>query len=120
MSDAVFVEGIHLEAEVGVLDAEHGRTQPVLIDVELAIDLSASGISDDLADTANYASVADLVVEIVASKHHELLEHLADRIARGSLELDHRVQAATVTVRKLEPPVAMPVSATGVRRYLER
>ena len=120
MIDCVFVEGIHLDAEVGVLESEHGRTQPLLIDVELSVDLGASGLSDDLVDTVNYAAAAELVVDSVESKHHELLEHLADRIARGCLELDERVAAATVSVRKLEPPVSMPVSATGVRRYLER
>jgi dihydroneopterin aldolase len=120
VSDVVFVEGIHLDAEVGVLESEHGRTQPLLIDVELDVDIEASGVSDDLNDTVNYAAAADLVVAITQSKHHELLEHLADRIARGCLDLDGRVSGVSVTVRKLEPPVTMPVSATGVRRRLVR
>lgn len=120
MTDSVFVEGIHLEAELGVLESEHGRTQPLLIDVELDVDLEAAGASDDLADTVNYAAVADVVVALVEEKHHELLEHLADRIARSVLRLDARIEKATITLRKLEPPVPMPVGATGVRRSIER
>ena len=50
----VFVRGLRLEASIGVHPHEHGRTQPILIDVELDAELALDG---RLESTINYAAV---------------------------------------------------------------
>ena len=34
---SVFVEGLTLDAEIGLYDHERGRTQPLSVDIELAL-----------------------------------------------------------------------------------
>lgn len=102
--DRIGITGIRAMGIHGVLEEEQTRPQPFEVDVELEADLAEAGESDALADTVDYAAVAEAVVRVVESEQHHLLERLATRIAevcRG----DDRVSAVTVTVRKVHPPV---------------
>ncbi len=112
--DLVEIRGLRLSGIVGVLPEEQVRAQPLEIDVDLVVDQAASGASDDLDDTANYAAVIDRVQQTVEGGHPALLEYLAARIAEACLE-DRRVEQVTVAVRKLRPPVPQVVDTTGVR-----
>ena len=44
-----------------------------------------------------------------------LLEALAERLAADVLAADGRIDAVTVSVRKLRPPVAQQLATSGVR-----
>ena len=98
----------------GVLPEEQGRPQPFEVDVELDVDLTAAGDSDHLDDTVDYSAVSEAVGRVVKSERYHLLERLATRIAEVCAA-DPRVKAATVTVRKLHPPVRAMVDHVAVR-----
>ena len=72
------------------------------------------GASDDLADTVDYGAIADTVRAIVADESFLLIERLAERIA-AACRIDPRVTAATVEVRKMEPPIAGAIGHVAVR-----
>ncbi|MDR0614625.1 MAG: dihydroneopterin aldolase [Lactobacillales bacterium] len=61
----------------GVLPEEQKLGQPIAIDLELRLDLSISGKSDDLTQTINYAEVFQMITELVKSKSFQLMEALA-------------------------------------------
>ena len=98
----------------GVLPEEQQRAQPFEIDVNAEVDLRAAGASDSLDDTIDYGALATAVGQVVTVEHHRLLERLAERIAEVVLA-DARVQSATVTVRKLRPPVPVDLANAAVR-----
>jgi dihydroneopterin aldolase len=107
----LLVRGTH-----GVLPEEKLRTQPFQIDLDLEVDLSAAGASDRLSDTVDYALVAESAAGVVSGpRSYELLEALADAVATAVLAVDRRVAAATVTLHKLEPPMAVDIASVGVR-----
>lgn len=110
------LRGLRILGRHGVLAEEHERAQPFEVDLDLELDLRPAGASDDLADTVDYGAVIEAVVAEVAGEHSDLLEHLAERIARRALDTSDRpeVQAVTVTVRKLRPPVPADLASAGV------
>ena len=112
--DRILVASIREEGIHGVLPEERVRPQPFEVDVELCVDLRAAGASDDLADTVDYGSLTDAIRAIVAGESHQLLERLAARIAEVCRS-DPRVTAATVEVRKMEPPIEGAVGHVAVR-----
>lgn len=120
MNDAVHVHDLRLLCHVGVPEEERRVAQPISFDVELAVDLRAAGDSDDVADTVDYAEVAEAVARAVTARPVALLERLGRLAADAALGVDPRVQAATVTVRKLRPPVPLDVAATAVRIHRVR
>ena len=92
----VFVKGLRVEAGIGVYDHEHGRLQPLVIDVSL--DLGPAEVHG-LSDTINYETVAQAARAIVAEGHVGLVETFADRLAAACLQ-DERVLRATVRIDK--------------------
>jgi len=111
----VFVRGLRLQAEVGVYDHEHGRLQPLLVEVELQI---AGAGFDHIADTVNYETVRDRAKALAAAGHWKLIETFAERLAYALID-DPRVQAVRVRVEK--PEALHPdAAAAGVEISLER
>ena len=110
----VFVRGLTVEAGIGVYDHEHGRLQPLVIDVTL--DLGPTEVHG-LSDTINYETVAQAARAIAAEGHVGLVETFAERLARACLE-DGRVRRATVRIEK--PGALNAVAAPGCEIVLAR
>jgi len=122
--DRLTLRGMRFEARHGVLPHEKVETQPFEVDVVLHADLSTSGRTDALADTVDYAALFDLVSAIVTGPSFDLIEALADAVARAALAAtDPRlVGAVEVRVRKPRAPidgVLDTVEAALVRRRPE-
>ncbi len=118
-TDRVEVRGLELLVICGVLPEEQARRQPFLVDLDLYLDLGVAATTDDLADTADYGSLIDVLVETLDSERFLLLERLAGRVAE-LVFASTPATAATVAVRKLRPPVAAHVDTTGVRLHRSR
>ncbi|HLU41944.1 MAG TPA: dihydroneopterin aldolase [Microthrixaceae bacterium] len=114
-ADRIELRGLRTTAIVGVLPEERTRAQPVEVDLDLVVDLTEAGGSDDLAATVDYGAVCDVVAETLANGRPALLERLAELVAAAVLDVDDRVTAVTVALRKLRPPVAHQLDSAGVR-----
>ncbi|NJK89860.1 MAG: dihydroneopterin aldolase, partial [Myxococcales bacterium] len=82
--DRVRVEGLVLEGSVGVYDHEQGILQRLEIDITAHIDLVEAGLTDRLEAALDYDLIASTCREVVAEKHHALIESIAERIAERS------------------------------------
>ncbi|MCC6830054.1 MAG: dihydroneopterin aldolase [Thermoleophilia bacterium] len=115
----IVIAGLEVFGRHGVFPSERELGQRFVVDVELEL-LSCAGVeTDHLADTVDYAALADEVAAIVAGPPCALLEHLAGRIA-GRCLAEPTAAAVAVTVRK--PHVALPhvLEHTAVRLRRER
>jgi dihydroneopterin aldolase len=108
----VFVRALRLDAEIGVHDHEYGRTQPLVVDVELEVAVSGW---DRLADIFNYEAIVSKAKAVAAEGHFQLVEAFAGRIAQSCLE-DHRVTRARVRVEK---PSALAPDAAAAGAEIE-
>jgi dihydroneopterin aldolase len=105
----IFVRAMRLEAYVGVYAHEQGRTQPLVVDVEL--DVAVAGFRR-LEDTLNYETIVATAKALAAEGHIGLVESFAERLA-GALLADQRVTRARVRVEKPEA-LAPAAAAAGV------
>jgi dihydroneopterin aldolase len=112
--DRIELRGLRVVARVGVLPIEQTQDQPLEIDVDLAVDLGAAGVTDDLSDTVDYGAVCDALVKAAASGHVALLERLAQRLVDAVLAVDARIDAVDLVVRKVRPPVPHDLATSGV------
>ncbi len=114
--DLIQLRGLRLLGVHGVLPEEKDRAQPFELDLDLSVDLGLAAASDRLADTVDYASVAESAAAIVSGPaSYELLEALAGAVAVATLASDLRIVAVTVGLRKLQPPLAVDIATVGVR-----
>ena len=60
--DIVFIEGLEIEALIGIYDWERKIRQPLVFDLELGFDNRKPAASDDIADTLDWAELLDTLV----------------------------------------------------------
>lgn len=122
--DRLTLRNMRFQARHGVLGHEKVDTQPFEVDLVLHADLRDAGRTDALASTVDYAALFVLVEAVVTGPSFDLIEGLAEALARAVLAAtDPRlVDAVEVRVRKPEAPIAGEldtVEAALVRRRLD-
>lgn len=98
-ADKIFINGLRVECVIGTRPEEREFSQGLVIDLELSLDLSAAGRSDDLDRSVNYAELERKVVELAENNRAFLLESLAENIADETLRRP-LVEAVKVRIRK--------------------
>lgn len=104
MSDRITLTGLRVFGRHGVLEHERRDGQDFVVDVELTVDTRGAAVTDDLAETVDYATLADRMAQIVGGEPVQLIETLASRLAQACLQ-DDRVISARVTVHKPAAPI---------------
>jgi len=79
--DRVYIRGLEVETIIGIYDWERVTPQRLVIDLEMAWDISAAARSEDIDAALNYKSVSDRVIEHVEASRCLLIETLAEQLA---------------------------------------
>lgn len=115
--DRIELTGIKAKGFHGVFDHERQTGQDFIVDVTLWLDLVGAAAGDDLSETVDYGELAKAVVTEITGPPVNLIETLADRIARTCLETGG-VNSVEVRVHKPQAPV--PVEFTDVTVTIRR
>ena len=70
--DHVLIEALEVTCIIGVLDHERVTPQPLRIDVDIEIDLTEAGRTDDLSTTVHYGEVAIALADLARSTQYQL------------------------------------------------
>lgn len=111
MQDTVFIEGLQIDALIGVHDWERHAPRPLVFDLQLAFDNRVPASSDALADTLDYEAISQRLVDYAATTSFNLVETLAERCA--SLVLDE-FGATGVRLKLSKPGAVQAASTVGV------
>jgi 7,8-dihydroneopterin aldolase/epimerase/oxygenase len=113
MTDRIVLTDMRFEARHGVHDWERHEAQPFEVDVELSLDLRPAGTTDDLGRTIDYGRAYDVVRRNLEGESRQLLEALAESIARDLLA-DFDVLEVVVRVRKPGVRLGGPLAHASV------
>ncbi len=97
--DLLVIRDLRARCIIGVNADERRDKQEVLISVALAADLRKAGSSDRLDDSVDYRAPKKAILTMVEASNYQLLEALAQAIARVCLDCPS-VARAHVTVDK--------------------
>jgi dihydroneopterin aldolase len=111
------LRGLRLTCVCGALPEEQDRRQPYEFDIDIVADVAAV-TTDNLDDTIDYGAVLARIEAVTATESFQLFERMATRVAEAILE-DRRIDAVTVEVRKLRPPVPQDIASSGIRLTVE-
>lgn len=112
MTIEVTISGLQVAADIGVYAHEHGRVQPLIVDIILKIDAPAR---DVLEETIDYQRVAD-DAHALALGRTALIETYAMRLAERCIAYPG---AQWVEIR-VSKPGALRGGLAGVRASLAR
>jgi len=114
MTDRIVLAGMVFLARHGVNEWEKVEEQRFEVDVELGVDTQAAAATDDLAKTIDYRGVYEATRRVVEDTTVELIESLADAIAREILAANTGVEEVVVRVRKPDVDLGGPLDYAGV------
>lgn len=107
------LENMQFHAYHGCLEHEKRDGNTFLVTVTLDMDTTKAEQTDVLDDTLNYQLVYDLVKAEMAIPS-ELIEHIARRILTSILMQFSQVNALTVQLSKLNPPLGGKVQSVSI------
>jgi dihydroneopterin aldolase len=115
--DRITIEDLEVWFHVGVPDAERTKAQKLLITIEMAHDLAASGASDNLEQTIDYYSVSEAIKSLGRARRWKLIEALADDVCELVLG-KFKPDAVRVVIKKFILPDTRWVSVEACRPTL--
>ena len=120
MNDKIILTGIEIFGYHGCSDEEKKLGQKFYVDLELNLDLSKAGQSDNFEDTVDYSQVILLVEKIVGGTPRRLIETVAEEIAEKILAEFERVESLTLTLHKPNAPLPMTYADAAVKIFRAR
>jgi dihydroneopterin aldolase len=117
--DRVEVRGLSFHAKHGCHAEERKTGGPFEVDVLIDCDFSKAAVSDRIEDAIDYVAIMDLAATVMA-RPQNLIEHVAQTLAKAVLERFDDAQRCTVTIKKLQPPVSHQLQYVAVTRILDR
>lgn len=105
----ILINGLKLPTSIGVYSWEQHITQHVILDIEIITDITQAAHHDDLSDALDYSKICAVIAEYLQSRHFNLLETLASKVA----DLVHDTFSCKQFTLTAHKPYAIP-QATGV------
>ncbi len=97
--NSIIIDGLIIEACLGVHDWEHHIAQTLVCDIELGVDIERAAASDKLQDTVDYVAICTAIEEAIKGRHFQLLETLVEHLAE-MISQQFSVQWLSLYVRK--------------------
>lgn len=109
--DRIFIEGLEVDAVIGVYDWEQKIRQTLVLDLELAWDTRTAASQDALVHTIDYDAVSQRLTAHIRGKSFQLLETVAQDCAE-ILQQEFHVPGLRLRIAK--PGAVKNARAVGV------
>lgn len=109
--DRVSIEGLKIDATIGILDWEQDILQPLVIDLDMAWDNSVPARTKQIEDALDYAAVSEAVTALIQSKPWGLIEDVAEQIANLIMT---RFSVSGLRIRVAKPTAVKTATTVAV------
>lgn len=110
--DVIIIDGLRVDAIIGIYDWERVMTQAIIIDMALFTDVTDVAQTQDLSQGINYKAVCEQVSKWVQDKKFELLETLVEYVSKQLLD---NWPISKVSIRAVKPNAITLADAVGVQ-----
>lgn len=110
--DVIVIDGLRVDAVIGVYDWERAMTQAIIIDMALFTDIMAVAQTQDLSKGVNYKAVCEQVSDWVKTEKFELLESLVEVVSKRLLD---SLPISKITIKAIKPNAITAAEAVGVQ-----
>ncbi len=114
MTDKVFITDLVIEMFAGIYKHEKAEKQRVIINIALDVESNLGKELSSIEEVVSYEDITNKVTNLTHSKHYELLEELAEKIASICTKTDKVIGAK---VRLEKPDIIASTKSVGVEIY---
>nr|WP_314533200.1 2-amino-4-hydroxy-6-hydroxymethyldihydropteridine diphosphokinase [uncultured Fusobacterium sp.] len=112
--DKIYIRDLEFIGYHGVFGEEKKLGQKFYVTLELITNLRDAGLNDDILKTTHYGEVAKTVEKVFFSKKYDLIETLAEDIAREILLNFNLISELKLEIKKPWAPVGIPLDNVAV------
>lgn len=116
--DQIVIQDLSIYAKHGVYTEENILGQQFLVSVNMDMDLSRAGQSDNMEYTVDYGKVCHFVTEFMQKNTFKLIEAAAEHLAEELLLQYGQIQKIRIKVKKPWAPIGLPIK--NVSAVVER
>ncbi|MGO1298136.1 MAG: dihydroneopterin aldolase [Vibrio sp.] len=109
--DKVFIDQLEVIATIGVYDWEQQIKQKLTLDIDMAHDNRPAGLSDNVADALDYATVSQAILQHVEDGAFLLVERVAEEVADLVMS---RFNVPWIRVKVSKPKAVAQARSVGV------
>lgn len=109
--DRVFIKQLQVDTVIGVYDWEKTIRQRLVLDLELATDISQAAATDNIRYAVDYAVVTEKVRHLISTEPIQLIETVAERVAQLLLR---EFATSEVQVTVMKPDAIAKADAVGI------
>ncbi|MBQ8246130.1 MAG: 2-amino-4-hydroxy-6-hydroxymethyldihydropteridine diphosphokinase [Lachnospiraceae bacterium] len=113
--DQIIIKGLEVFGKHGVFKEEQEKGQIFKVNATLYFDTAKAGRTDELEDSVDYGKICELIKEFMTQYRMNLLETIANRLARKILMAYPEIEAVTLEIEKPQAPIPMPFENVSVK-----
>lgn len=113
--DEIRIDNLEVYAYHGVFPEENEKGQPFFVNMVLYTDTHEAGKQDELTLSTHYGEVCHFVTKWMQEHTYQLIETVAENVAKEVLLQFPLVQALDVEVRKPQAPIGLPFESVSVK-----
>ncbi len=117
MTSYILLQGLHFHVRIGVGAQERVVGNLYVVDLRIGYPFAKAMESDDVADTLNYATVFDIVREVM-SRPARLLESAAGSLVKELSVAFPEISSIDLKIVKKNPPMGADSEGAGVELHL--
>ena len=112
--DKIIITDLQTTGIIGVKHPERDKPQILFINLCLYLDLHPAGVTDSIADTVSYSTIARAVSEQVSNTQFHTVEALAEHLSHYLL---HNFPLQAVRIRIEKPKKVTDTARVGVEVF---
>ncbi len=120
MADQITLKSISIEGKHGYYDVEREKGNRFEVDLEATGQFREAILKNDLTLTFDYEKAEKIVRDVMKGSPERLIETLCHKIGDQMFHSFTHIEKLTVSVRKLDPPIASPAKFAQIRMTWRR
>ncbi len=115
MADQIIIKNLEIYSNHGVYKEEKVLGQKFLVSAVLDTDTKRAGVSDRIEYSVDYGKVCHRIAEIMENNTFDLIERVAETLAKSLLLEFPLVKSLEIQVKKPWAPIGIPLSSVAVK-----
>ena len=100
MIGKITLKGLRYQIKIGVTEEERKQPQPVLINLQLYLDITKAVATEDIEETVNYSAVQKTIKAFLENREYVLVEKLSTDLVNLLLSGFEKLKAVKCTAWK--------------------
>lgn len=113
--DEIRIDNLEVYAYHGVFPEENEKGQTFFVNAVLYTDTRAAGLKDELILSTHYGEVCHFITKWMQEHTCQLIETVAENVARELLLQYPLVQSLDLEIRKPQAPIGLPFGSVSVK-----